>query len=237
MAMQPTRERLDLSPDEQEVVGKPGDLVSEAAVPARPRSSTVMFSLRVDRPTFDELSRIAEKRGRTFSETAREALRVYVEGPNQDRSYRLLEAIAEQVGLGPRELKRAYHGTPSAKRKAVKAWTDDDLETALVKYDVTCRSAKMRDSAWRSYHDYARRFLAWRRGDYRPRGTIRSGRPVPAGAATTGDLRDQAKAYAQEVEAAGREAPTVETYLRHAMFFVRWLDGDFEPGARLARLR
>ena len=237
MTMQPAGERLDLSPDEKEVVGMPGELVSEEAVPARQRSSTVMISLRVDRPTFDELSRIAEQRGRTFSETAREALRAYVEGPNQDRSYRLLEAIAEQVGLGPRELKRAYHGTPSAKRTAVKAWTDDELEQALVKYEVTCRSAKMRESASRSYHDYARRFLAWRRGEYRPRGMALSGRPVPVGAATTGDLRDQAKAYAQDVEAAGRETPTVDTYLRHAMFFVRWLDGDFEPGARLARLR
>lgn len=237
MAMQPARARVDLAPNEKEVVGMPGDLVSEEAVPARPRSSTVMFSLRVDRPTFDELSRIAEKRGRTFSEIAREALRAYVEGPNQDRSYRLLEAIAEQVGLEPREVDRARHGTPSGERSVVKAWTDDELEQALVSYEVTCRSAKMRDSAWRSYLDYARRFLAWRRGDYRPRGTVLSGRPVPAGAATTEALRDQAKAYAQDVEAAGRETPTVDTYLRHAMFFVRWLDGDFEPGARLARLR
>jgi len=111
--MQPARARVDLAPNEKEVVGIPGDLVSEEAVPARPRSSTVMFSLRVDRPTFDELSRIAEKRGRTFSEIAREALRAYVEGPNQDRSYRLLEAIAEQVGLEPREVDRARHGTPN----------------------------------------------------------------------------------------------------------------------------
>jgi hypothetical protein len=237
MAMQPARESLDLSPYEKEAVGMPGDLVSEEAVPARPRSTTVMFSLRLDRPTFDELSRIAEQRGRTFSETAREALRAYVEGPNQDRSYRLLEAIAERVGLGTRELERAYQGPPRGKRAAAKAWTDDGLEQALVRYGVTCQRAGMRDNAWRSYLDYARRFLAWRRGDYRPRGIVLSGRPVPAGAATTDDLRNQAKAYAQDVEAAGRETPTVDTYLRHAMFFVRWLDGDFEPGARLARLR
>ena len=95
----------------------------------------------------------------------------------------------------------------------------------------------MRDSAWRSYLDYARRFLAWRTGDYRPRGTPASGRPVPVRAVTTGDLRKQATAYAKDVQAAGRERPTVETYFRHAMFFVRWLDGNFEPGARLTSLR
>ena len=190
----------------------PGDLVSEEAVPARPRSSTVMLSLRIERPTFDELSRIAERRGRSLSETAREALRAYVEGPSQDR-------------------------TPSGQDPAVKAWTDAELERALARYQDACRSARMRDSAWHSYLDYARRFLAWRRGDYRPRGIAPSGRPVPVRAVTTGDLRNQATAYAKDVEAAGRERPTVDTYFRHAMFFVRWLDGDFEPGARLTSLR
>jgi hypothetical protein len=220
-----------------EVVGMPGDLVSEEAVPARPRSSTVMFSIRVDRATFDELGRIAESRGKTFSETAREALRTYVEGPLQDRSYRLLEAIAEQVGLEVREEHRAYHSPPKSESPPAKAWTDDELDQALDRYEVTCRTAGMSDNSWRSYLDYARRFLAWRTGDYHPHGTVRSGRPVPTGKATTVDLRDQATAYAQDVAAAGREPPTVETYLRHALFFVRWLDGDFEPGARLARLR
>jgi hypothetical protein len=237
MTIQPTRARLDLAADEIEVVGMPGDLVSEPAVPARPRSSTVMLSLRLDRPTFDELSRIAEQRGRSFSETARDALRAYVEGPNQDRSYRLLEAIAERVGLEPREVDRANPRTPAGQEASAKAWTDEELTEALVRYEDACRAAKMRDNAWRSYLDYARRFLAWRKGKYRPRGAVRSGRPVPVRAATTGDLRDQARTYARDVESAGRERPTVETYLRHAMFFVRWLDGDFEPGARLTGLR
>jgi hypothetical protein len=40
-----------------------------------------------------------------------------------------------------------------------------------------------------------------------------------------------------QVQAAGREQPTVETYLRHAMFFIRWLEGAFQPGARLQGLR
>lgn len=237
MAMQPARARRDLAAEEIQIVGMPGDLVSEAAVPARPRSSTVLLSLRVDRPTFDELSRIAEKRGRTFSETAREALRAYVQAPDQDRSYRLLQAIAEKVGLEASERGRGPRQTPRGQDRAMKAWTDDELEQELREYERACRNARMRESAWRSYVDYARRFLAWRRGEYRPRGTVSSGRPVPARAATTDQLRNQAGTYAKDVEAAGRERPTVETYARHAMFFVRWLDGDFEPGARLTGLR
>jgi hypothetical protein len=50
-------------------------------------------------------------------------------------------------------------------------------------------------------------------------------------------LREQAKEYARLVEAAGREQSTVDTYYSHAMFFIRWLEGDFEPGARLRGLR
>ena len=91
----------------------------------------------------------------------------------------------------------------------------------------------MKENAVRSYWDYARRFLAWRKGEYRPRDTDSSGRPVPAAAATTADLRTQAETYARTVEAAGRAQATVDTYRRHAMFFVRWLEGEFVPGSRL----
>jgi hypothetical protein len=85
--------------------------------------------------------------------------------------------------------------------------------------------------------DYARRFLAWRVGDYHPRGVGLGDRPVPRAAVSTADLRRQADQYAHLVEAAGREQPTVDTYLRHARFFIRWLDGEFQPGARLHGLR
>ncbi len=95
----------------------------------------------------------------------------------------------------------------------------------------------MRDTAWRSYVDYARRFVAWRTGDYQPRGVDPGDRPVPRAAASTADLAHQAAAYAQQVQAAGRAQPTVDTYYRHAMFFIRWLAGDFQPGGRLRGLR
>lgn len=117
------------------------------------------------------------------------------------------------------------------------SWTDDELQLALGRYETACRQAGMRPNAIHSYWDYARRFLDWRTGDYRPRGTSDVGRPVPTGAVTATELAAQARTYAQVIEDAGRERPTVETYHRHAMFFVRWLTGDFKPGARLGRLR
>ena len=58
-------------------------------------------------------------------------------------------------------------------------------------------------------------------------------RPVPLGPVTVDLLTTQAGAYAAVIAAAGRQAPTIDTYHRHAMFFIRWLYGDFSPGARL----
>jgi predicted nucleic acid-binding protein len=112
-------------------------------------------------------------------------------------------------------------------------WDDADLADLLAAYEQSCRRAGMRPNAVHSYWDYARRFLDWRTGDYRPRGAVDNGRPVPRGAATADELASQAASYAQAIEAAGREQATVDTYHRHAMFFVRWLRGEFAPGARL----
>lgn len=52
----------------------------------------------------------------------------------------------------------------------------------------------MRPNALHSYWDYARRFLAWRTGDYRPRGASGEGRPVPSTAVTADELANQAAA-------------------------------------------
>ena len=43
------------------------------------------------------------------------------------------------------------------------------------------------------------------------------------------------KVYESEVEASRLRKATKETYLVHSRNFVRWLNGDFEPGARLAK--
>jgi predicted nucleic acid-binding protein len=112
-------------------------------------------------------------------------------------------------------------------------WDDTDLVAQLTRYEEACRAAGMRRNAIHSYWDYARRFLAWRVGDYQPRGTPAAGRRVPMGPVTKEALAQQADAYARAIEAAGREPSTVDTYHRHAMFFIRWLRGDFQPGGRL----
>jgi predicted nucleic acid-binding protein len=114
-----------------------------------------------------------------------------------------------------------------------RTWNEKDLRDELERYRETCSAAGMRPSAVHSYWDHARRFLAWRTGDYRPRGVAGEGRPVPRGQVTVEELSAQANAYAADIERAGREPTTIDTYHRHAMFFVRWLRGDFRPGDRL----
>jgi hypothetical protein len=60
---------------------------------------------------------------------------------------------------------------------------------------------------------------------------------VPSGPTSLAELASQAGAYASSLERAGRGPATIDTYHRHAMSFIRWLGGDFEPGARLKRPR
>lgn len=111
--------------------------------------------------------------------------------------------------------------------------TDDDLREALARYEREAQEAGMTRNSVHSYWDYARRFLDWRTGDYAPRGVGGTGRPVPAAAVSTDELMGQVGRYGQAIEAAGRERDTIDTYVRHAMFFVRWLRGEFRPGGRL----
>lgn len=112
-------------------------------------------------------------------------------------------------------------------------WDDRALAAELARYELACVEAGMRRNAVHSYWDYARRFLEWRTGGYRPRGVPGDQRPVPDAPVTADELEQQAHAYATAVEAAGRERATIDTYRRHAMFFVRWLRGEFRPGDRL----
>lgn len=127
------------------------------------------------------------------------------------------------------EVPAPYAATPGP-------WDDRALADALAAYERACQDAGMRPNAIHSYRDYARRFLAWRTDEYRPRGaTSTAGRPVPAGPVTAEQLTTQAATYARVIAAAGREPTTIDTYHRHAMFFIRWLRGDFSPGGRLRR--
>jgi len=112
-------------------------------------------------------------------------------------------------------------------------WNQEELFEALGRYEQECIDAGMRPKAVHSYWDYANRFIKWRIGKYRPRDATAPARPVSAGPASTAELADEAKVYVQELEAAGLRQSAIDTYYRHAMFFIRWLDDDFEPGGRL----
>lgn len=107
-----TDEYADLTPDERALVGNPAEWVTEAVVPARPKSTTAMFSLRVDRRTFEALSDIAERRGLTFSEVARDALRQYV-----DSGGRLISISAHELIIEA-ETVRLVEPKPSSRRAA-----------------------------------------------------------------------------------------------------------------------
>jgi hypothetical protein len=69
-----------LSPAESQVVGVPDDYDWDHAIdlPARPRSDSVQFSVRVDREAFVCLHAISRERNTTFSDTVREAIARYV---------------------------------------------------------------------------------------------------------------------------------------------------------------
>lgn len=110
--------------------------------------------------------------------------------------------------------------------------TNEELWQALGRYEEECIARGMRPKAVHAYWDYARRFLAWRQSDYTPRGAPSRPKRTPT-PATIADLIAEAGEYAREVEAAGRHQATIDTYIRHAMFFIRWLAGEFEPGRRL----
>ena len=110
------------------------------------------------------------------------------------------------------------------------SWGDRALRDELARYEAEARSAGMKPNAVHSYWDYARRFLDWRDGSY-PRHTAT--RPVPARSVRVDDLRAEVSTYARSLEAAGLRQSAIDTYVRHAGFFVRWLAGDFQPGTRL----
>jgi predicted nucleic acid-binding protein len=151
----------------------------------------------------------------------------------------MTEDLADGATYGDVQVTNPFAGRhraseePLALEHDVGSWDDTALARELARYEEACREARMRPNAIHSYWDYARRFLNWRTGDYRPRGMADTGRPVPRGAVNAEELGRQAKAYARVVEEAGREQATIDTYYRHAMFFVRWLGGVFRPGDRL----
>jgi hypothetical protein len=57
------------------------------------------------------------------------------------------------------------------------------------------------------------------------------------GTASATDLRADHVAYGDELRAARLQPKAVQTYVVHSAQFIRWLDGDFAPGGRLASSR
>lgn len=51
---------------------------------------------------------------------------------------------------------------------------------------------------------------------------------------TTSELHDQLDRFEAELTSAGLAENTVRTYVDRSRYFVRWLDGDYSPGAGLA---
>ena len=47
-------------------------------------------------------------------------------------------------------------------------------------------------------------------------------------------VREAFEDYRAEIEASNLAPASKATYLRHAETFVRWVEGDFQPGARVS---
>jgi transcriptional regulator with XRE-family HTH domain len=136
------------------------------------------------------------------------------------------EVAAAPYGVGRRRGSQAE--PPSAR-----SWNSDDLFQELRRYERQCEAAGLQPTSVFSYVDYGRRFLRWRVGDYRPRQATGPERRPSRGPATMDDLMVDLDAYETDLRAAGLRPNAVHTYVIHARQFIRWLDGDFEPGSRL----
>lgn len=106
-------------------------------------------------------------------------------------------------------------------------WTDEELMREVDRFERELEAANLLPNSVRSYVDYARRFLRWRVGDYRPRGAVGPERARTRKPVTAKDLRRDVTAYEHDLRAAGRQPAAVHTYVDHAARFIRWLDGNF----------
>jgi hypothetical protein len=112
-------------------------------------------------------------------------------------------------------------------------WTNDELLAELHRYERECQGAGLLPNSVHSYVDYARRFLRWRIGDYRPRDATGPAHVPNRGRASINELETDLIAYQSELERARLQPMAVMTYMMHSRQFVRWLDGRFEPGVNL----
>jgi len=112
-------------------------------------------------------------------------------------------------------------------------WSRSELDSSLKAFEAECVASGMKPNSVFSYVDYADRFVKWIYGDYQPRAA--TGPPRSAGLRSFGvfELTRLTEEYRSELQAARLQPAAINTYYRHAGFFVRWLAGQFRPGARL----
>lgn len=116
-------------------------------------------------------------------------------------------------------------------------WTSEELFESLKRYERECEATGLQPITVQSYASYARYFLRWRIGDYRPRSAVGPARAPTRGPASIQDLVADHGAYGAELRAAGLQPKALQTYLAGSDQFVRWLDGRFAPGVRLPGAR
>jgi hypothetical protein len=128
---------------------------------------------------------------------------------------------------------RRWLGTQSDDGGQRRRWSRDDLMADLEVYEEACLRSGMKPISVHSYVDYATRYVKWLFGEYRPRNSGSTTSTAREDPFSVSELFDHAKAFKEELKAAGLRPAAIETYYRHAMFFIRWLGGDFNPGGRL----
>lgn len=105
-------------------------------------------------------------------------------------------------------------------------WTTDDLLAALGPYEYGLTAAGLKPISIRSFVDYARRFLRWRMGEYRPRSAVGPPHARPDGHVDVAALRVDLGKYETDLREAQLLPHAIRTYVGQAGRFVRWLDGS-----------
>jgi hypothetical protein len=114
----------------------------------------------------------------------------------------------------------------------VTCWNAEALFTQLKQFERACIAAGCAPKTVDSYVRYGQLFLDWRIGLSHTRGADGPRHPR-AHCATAAELMDDVAGYRRELTSIPRQPGAVQTYVIHASQFVRWLDGKFEPCARL----
>jgi hypothetical protein len=121
------------------------------------------------------------------------------------------------------------------RRATVTDWSNDELASEAAAYELGMVAAGLKPVSVHSAADYARRFLRWRIGDYRPRTAVGPTHARSFGRVDIAGLNADLVAYEAELADAKLRPKAVRTYRGEAGRFVRWLEGSYVPGGpRLA---